>query len=584
MLLHTRKRALQSSGSSYVPSLASLLGYALEDIGVGFRAALESGGRDLELDYASGRQLSCQVGGLVLESLESHLRYMSSEVSFNTYTVRSHTCGELRSHHIGEKAKLCGWLAYRRLDRFLILRDAYGLVQARIPDTRKDLQELAAGTSYESVLAVEGTVESRGENSNPQMPTGAVEVETPTLFRATPGGASEFIVPAPKPNNGLFYTLPQSPQQFKQLLMCAGLDRYYQIARCYRNETSKQDRQLEFTQVDIELSFTSQEYVMDLVENIILQSWPESLVSYRPTAPFKRITYAEAYDQYGVDKPDLRISWKIIDFPSKLPFMKLSYGDTARCFVAKACRKFITRKNKDEWKRLIEMNRLAQRFTVMLLNDVGKWSSESQLQQFLEKIGIDENDAIVVAWGNHDGVQWTLGQLIRLVAEASTLRSIERFDFVWITEFPLFLYNDEEKRYESAHHPFTAPVTSHESLLYDKEQISNIKAQHYDLVLNGVELGGGSIRVHDSEMQHHILRNILRISTKEMEHLLQALSFGAPPHGGFALGLDRYIALLAGLGNPNKPIRDVIAFPKTKEGKDIMCGSPTAVPDEELER
>ncbi|KHN88801.1 Aspartate--tRNA ligase, mitochondrial [Toxocara canis] len=667
------------------------------------------------------------------------LRAIYATNATNDYTLRTHTCGELRIQHKDKSATIYGWLAFKRMDRFLVLRDAYGSVQVRIPDSRTDLIKAAAAANYESVLKVTGVIADRGTNRNPSMKTGDVEVvaeelqvvnnspsqlpyssrsqsestektrlryryldlrtdrmqralrlrsevthlmrrflneeakfvevETPTLFRRTPGGANEFIVPAPKPNLGKFYSLPQSPQQFKQLLMCGGLDRYFQIARCYRDEGSKLDRQPEFTQVDVELSFTTQSGVMQLIEDLIVYSWPNTLENLKPTKPFKRITFAEAYRLYGIDKPDLRVPWIIADCSDQLaflnssecsdfavrifvakgvakkitranraewkrlvrlnaraqenlkptkPFKRITFAEAyrlygidkpdlrvpwiiadcsdqlaflnssecsdfaVRIFVAKGVAKKITRANRAEWKRLVRLNARAQRFDIFTTSQK-HWFSEIPNAQLMQKYGITEEDAAVISWGTEKDVQWTLGQLRHLIADGTGLRSMRGFEFVWVTDFPLFVRNDDG-RLESAHHPFTASIPEHEHLIFRPEQLENITAQHYDLVLNGVELGGGSIRIHNAEMQRYVIEKILGESAENLNHLLEALSFGAPPHGGFAIGLDRYIALLLGNGDSSVGIREVIAFPKSKEGRDLMSDCPADPLDEQLDR
>ncbi|VDN07601.1 unnamed protein product [Thelazia callipaeda] len=539
--------------------------------------------------------------------------------SVNDFTLRTHTCGELRIGH--EKVTLYGWLQFNRVNRFLILRDAYGSVQTRIPDGRRDLIEKVKMINCESVLKIKGVVMDRGEQfRNPAMRTGDIEVlidqlelintfpavyplnevtsteetrlryryldlrtkrmqralrlrndvvygirkyltekakfievETPNLFRRTPSGAHEFIVPAPKPNQGKFYTLPQSPQQAKQLLMCAGVDRYFQIARCYRDEGAKSDRQPEFTQVDLELSFTDQDNVMKLIENIIVESWPKELSSshncllqddLKPSAPFKRMRHQKSERLYGTDKPDLRIPWTIEDCTNELKFLQ-KVGDSnfvVKIFVARNGASVANKKNLDEWTRILNNNTKSRVYYI-----------------------------IFFMWGDDAGVKWTLGQLRHLV------------EFVWITHFPLFVISSDG-RLRSAHHPFTAPVPDDLPLLYSPNKLLTITAQHYDLVMNGVELGGGSIRIHNGDIQRHVLSTILHESSNELEHMLKALSYGAPPHGGFALGLDRYIALLVGRGDSSLSIREVIAFPKSKEGKDLMTGSPVEPTTSELDR
>lgn len=624
-------------------------------------------------------------------------------LSTSAYTVRTHTCNELNISNKGrrnalyrtgsvsveqlcigmmflfadEKVSVMGWLSHKRMDRFFVLRDAYGSVQAKIPKDSK-LRSLLKETPYESVIRVDGVVVDRGDNQNQKMRTGEIEievekftilnravadipmlpdahstektrlkyryidlrsdklqralrlrsefvhnlrkflvekngfvdVETPTLFRRTPGGATEFVVPAPPPNHGLAYSLPQSPQQFKQLLMVGGIDRYFQvrnflrsysffsfqIARCYRDEGSKGDRQPEFTQVDVEMSFTTQEGVMQLIEDMILAAWPESLNHIKPTSPFPRIPYSEAMRLYGIDKPDMRVSWKIEDVEGKIFESLLKEGDEARVIICRgAAKTSISNGTRTEWKRLIEMNENGRNFAVCQPSAKKNWFKTIENRQIIEKFGLTKEDVLLVCWGESEGVYWTLGSVERIsisqfknsgqlrnyVAEVCGLRSKNEVTAHWVVDFPLF--SIEEGKLMSTHHPFTAPVDADKGLLYQKDQLLQITGQHYDLVINGVEMGGGSMRIENSDVQRHVL-DILGEPMEEMNHLLNALAHGAPPHGGFALGLDRFVALLTSEGNPMTPVRDVIAFPKTKNGKDLMSDAPAPVSKEQLSR
>uniref|UniRef100_A0A8R1HXH3 AA_TRNA_LIGASE_II domain-containing protein n=2 Tax=Caenorhabditis japonica TaxID=281687 RepID=A0A8R1HXH3_CAEJA len=576
-------------------------------------------------------------------------------LSTSLYTVRTHTCDELNISHESKKVSVMGWLSHKRMDRFFVLRDAYGSVQAKIANNAK-LQSLLKETPYESVLRVDGIVVGRGENRNKDMKTGEIEieveeltvlnraaanmpmlpdakasektrlkyryidlrseklqralrlrsefvhnirkflveksgfvdVETPTLFRRTPGGAAEFVVPAPPPNRGLAYSLPQSPQQFKQLLMVGGIDRYFQIARCYRDEGSKGDRQPEFTQVDVEMSFTTQEGVMQLIEHMILSAWPESLAHIKPKSPFPRIPYSEAMRLYGVDKPDMRVPWQIEDVQGNIfDFLKKeddkSENWQARVLVCRgAAGNGLSNSTRNEWKRLIQMNENGQNFAIC--QPLKKnWFKSIDNQKIIDKFDLKKDDVLVVCWGESEGVYWTLGQLRNYVAEAAGLRSKNTVTAHWVVDFPLFSF--EEGQLVSTHHPFTAPLQKDAHLLYEKDpkKLLQITGQHYDLVINGVEMGGGSIRIENSETQRHVLE-VLGEPMEEMQHLLNALSHGAPPHGGFALGLDRFVALLSSEGDPLTPVRDVIAFPKTKNGKDLMSDAPTTLSEKQLER
>uniref|UniRef100_A0A1I7TX28 AA_TRNA_LIGASE_II domain-containing protein n=1 Tax=Caenorhabditis tropicalis TaxID=1561998 RepID=A0A1I7TX28_9PELO len=285
----------------------------------------------------------------------------------------------------------------------------------------------------------------------------------------------------------------------------------FQIARCYRDERSKGDRQPEFTQVDVEMSFTTQEGVMQLIEDMIIAAWPESLNHIKPKSPFPRISYSEAVKLYGTDKPDMRIPWKI-----------------------------------EEVKRNFTICNPSQK----------NWLKSVENQKIIDELGLTEEDVLVVCWGESDGVNWTLGQLRNYVAEFCGLRSKSTVAAHWVVDFPLFSFEDGQL--VSTHHPFTAPIESDKDALYDEniQKLLQIKGQHYDLVINGVEMGGGSIRIENSEMQRHVL-DILKEPIYEMQHLLRALSHGAPPHGGFALGLDRFVAMLSADGNPLTPVRDL---------------------------
>ncbi|CAB04081.2 Aminoacyl-transfer RNA synthetases class-II family profile domain-containing protein [Caenorhabditis elegans] len=567
-------------------------------------------------------------------------------LSTSSYTVRTHICDELSTSNKNEKVSVMGWLSHKRMDRFFVLRDAYGSVQAKISASSK-LQSLLKDIPYESVVRVDGIVVDRGDNRNSKMKTGDIEidveeltvlnkatsnipmlpdananertrlkyryidlrsdklqkslrlrsefvhnvrrflveksgfvdVETPTLFRRTPGGAAEFVVPAPSPNQGLAYSLPQSPQQFKQLLMVGAIDRYFQIARCYRDEGSKGDRQPEFTQVDVEMSFTTQNGVMQLIEDMIISAWPESLNHIKPKSPFPRIPYSDAMRLYGIDKPDMRIPWQIDDVDNDIfEFLQKDIDDDtwrSRILVCRGAGKTtISNSMKNEWKRLIQMNENGKNFAICHPSQK-RWFKPFDNQKLIDQFGLIDEDVLIVCWGNSEGVYWTL--------EVCGLRSKSNVTAHWIVDFPLFSF--EEGQLVSTHHPFTAPLEKDIDILYsnDIDKLLQITGQHYDLVINGVEMGGGSIRIENSEIQRHVLK-VLGEPTDEMEHLLNALSHGAPPHGGFALGLDRFVAMLTSDGNPLTPVRDVIAFPKTKNGKDLMSDAPATLSQKQLER
>ncbi|XP_025113253.1 aspartate--tRNA ligase, mitochondrial-like isoform X2 [Pomacea canaliculata] len=411
-----------------------------------------------------------------------------------------------------------------------------------------------------------------------------VEVETPTLFRRTPGGAKEFLVPTRDP--GKFYTLPQSPQQFKQLLMVGAIDRYFQIARCYRDEGAKPDRQPEFTQVDIEMSFVTQEGIISLIEGLLSSSWPEEKLTFQ--VPFPRMTYHQAMSLYGTDKPDTRLSWTIKDvkeiFSEEIPPAPVIQG----LRIPKGG-KYISSKEVDDIvkfsKQGFSANLLATK--VKALTSTSKLFSKHLFEKHHKKLvamlELEEEDILFLSFGNQYEPHMALGKVRlkcadKMEEKGVTLRNKEKMHFLWIQDFPLFLpREDGSEGLESAHHPFTAPHPEDQALLYTCPH--KARSQHYDLVLNGQEIGGGSIRIHSAQLQRYVLNNILKEDSTQLEHLLTALDSGCPPHGGIALGLDRLMAIVC----QTESIRDVIAFPKSHEGRDLMSGAPTYVSQDELD-
>ncbi|TRY89801.1 hypothetical protein DNTS_001861 [Danionella cerebrum] len=421
---------------------------------------------------------------------------------------------------------------------------------------------------------------------------GFVDVETPTLFKRTPGGAKEFVVPSGDP--GKFYSLPQSPQQFKQLLMVAGIDRYFQLARCYRDEGSKPDRQPEFTQVDIEMSFVDQAGVMRLIEGLVQYSWPKD--KGQINVPFPTMTYEQAVKDYGVDKPDTRFGMKLIDLTTafqgtQIEFIREALVEPGGCIQAIRVPEGTKHlKAKDmEYLKTWAKTQYGQEVSVIhvradgsLKSPFSRLLSDVAKEQLLQMAQASAGDLIFIIAGPQEIVRPLLGKLRLQCAEllercGVLVRDPSLFHFLWVLDFPLFLpKEDAPEKLESAHHPFTAPVPEDSALLYTHPH--KVRGQHYDLVLNGCEIGGGSIRIHNASQQLYILDTILKENPSLLSHLLEALDSGAPPHGGIALGLDRLLSIIVGAPS----IRDVIAFPKSFRGHDLMSCAPDFVSEEDL--
>jgi aspartyl-tRNA synthetase len=417
---------------------------------------------------------------------------------------------------------------------------------------------------------------------------GFLEVETPYLTRSTPEGARDFLV-STHLRPGEFYALPQSPQLFKQLLMVAGVERYYQIVRCFRDEALRADRQPEFTQLDIELSFLDEEDIYQLGEELMAAVLREVLGVELPV-PFPRLTFAEAMRRFGTDKPDLRYGMELTDLDRV--FAAGQVGVFTRALEAGGSVLAITlpqgadltRRELDElteWARTRGAKGLAWVAVEErgLRSPLDKFFSDGERAELRRATGARPGDLILIAADRTRVAQTVLGELRTRLAAERGLIPPDRWEFVWITEFPMFEWNEAEQRWDPAHHPFTAPSPEWEEKFADAKEEATARA--YDLVLNGYELGSGSIRIHQAELQRRVFE-VLNITPAEAEEkfgfLLRGLSFGAPPHGGFAFGLDRLYMLLAG----ERSIRDVIAFPKTQSGSDPLTGAPTKVPAEQL--
>ena len=410
---------------------------------------------------------------------------------------------------------------------------------------------------------------------------GFYEIETPILTKSTPEGARDFLVPS-RVHPGEFYALPQSPQIFKQILMIAGFDRYVQIARCFRDEALRSDRQLEFTQVDLEMSFATPPMVFEIVEGALAACFNEIGVDI--PRPFKRMPYAEAIAKYGNDKPDLRFGLEIQDFGplfTESPFgifkEAVAHGGTVRGFVIPGAAKF-SRREVDELveqaKQLGAAGLIYARYTAEGVQASAKAMGDEGTRKVLAASGASKDDLLVLASGAPDAASKVLGQLRLQVAKKQNLIPEGKWELTWVTDFPLFDWNADEKRWDSVNHPFTAPREEDRHLM--KSDPGKVLATAYDVILNGWELGGGSIRIHDRETQAEVFR-LLGLSDEDAKNrfgfFLESLEYGTPPHGGLALGLDRICALLSG----ETSIREVIPFPKTTQAVDLMCDAPSTV-------
>jgi len=420
---------------------------------------------------------------------------------------------------------------------------------------------------------------------------GFIEIETPFLTKSTPEGARDFLVPS-RLNHGNFYALPQSPQLFKQILMVAGFDKYFQVVKCFRDEDLRADRQPEFTQVDLEMSFVEEDDVMSVTENLIALVFKEAL-GRDITLPFPRLAYDEAMLRYGSDKPDTRFGMEISDLTTELSAcgFKVFAETIKKGGVVRA----ITVPGGAEFSRsdIDELTKFAGEFGARGLawmkitsagpeSNIVKFFSPENLEAIQKKLGSKAGDIILFVADEPQVSATVLGALRIKLGKQLNLVDKEKFNFLWVVDFPMFEWDKEEKRWNAVHHPFTAPKADEAGQLDgDSSKLGGLKARAYDVVLNGTELGGGSIRIHKEDMQEKIF-SLLNIKADEARErfgfLLDALKFGAPPHGGLALGFDRMCALLIG----EESIREVIAFPKTQKAACPMSGAPATVSEKQL--
>ncbi|WP_421920675.1 aspartate--tRNA ligase [Marinifilum sp.] len=414
-----------------------------------------------------------------------------------------------------------------------------------------------------------------------------IETETPVLIKSTPEGARDFIVPS-RMNPGEFYALPQSPQVFKQLLMISGFDRYYQIVKCFRDEDLRADRQPEFTQIDCEMAFVEQDDILDTFEGLTKHLF-KKLRNVNIDYDFPRMDYAEAMECYGSDKPDIRFDMKFIDLSVIAKGNDFKVFDEAEyigAICAEGCAKY-TRKQLDQLTDFVKRPQIGAKGLVYVKynedgsfkSSVDKFYSAEDLQKWAEACNAKPGDLILILVGDKSAV---LSQLCELRLEMGTqlgLRDSNVFKPLWVVDFPLLEWDEDSKRFHAMHHPFTSPKQKDFHLL--ETDPGKVRANAYDLVINGVEIGGGSIRIHDTELQAQMFKH-LGFTDEEAKaqfgFLMDAFQYGAPPHGGIAFGFDRLASLFAGI----ESIRDVIAFPKNNSGRDVMIDSPSAIADEQM--
>ena len=413
-----------------------------------------------------------------------------------------------------------------------------------------------------------------------------IEVETPVLIKSTPEGARDFVVPS-RMNPGEFYALPQSPQTFKQLLMVSGFDRYFQIVKCFRDEDLRADRQPEFTQIDCEMAFIEQEDILNVFEGLIRTLFKN--VKGVDLAEVPRMQYADAMRLYGSDKPDTRFDMKFVELNEIVKGKDFPVFDQAELVIginAKACAEY-TRKQLDELTDFIKRPQIGATGLIYmrhgadgsLKSSVDKFYNEDDLKKWSEAFNSEPGDLILIMAGQTDKVRKQLNELRLEMGNRLGLRDKDKFAPLWVLDFPLLEWDEESGRYHAMHHPFTSPKPEDISMLDTNP--GQVRANAYDMVVNGTEIGGGSIRIHDRELQSLMFKHLgfsVEDAQKQFGFLLDAFEYGAPPHGGIAFGFDRLVSIFAGLDS----IRDVIAFPKNSSGRDVMIDSPSTIADEQL--
>ena len=459
------------------------------------------------------------------------------------------------------------------------LRLTYRYLDLRRPKMRKNLQ-----VRHRAAKSVRDYFDAQG----------FYEIETPALFKSTPEGAREYLVPS-RIHAGQFYALSQSPQQFKQILMVAGVEKYFQIARCFRDEDLRADRQMEFTQIDVEVSFIDREGIYTLFEGMLKKVWKDVLNQDLPT-PFPRLAYKDAMNRYGVDKPDTRFGLELVDFSDtfkssgfKVFSSTVAAGGSVKAFNAKG----LANITQGEIGALEEIAKsLGAKGLAFIKVEGGEWKSpivkffsDAEKAELTKRLALEDGDLVFFAAAPWERACAILGRTRLEAAQLLVKRGkltirADQWNFLWVVDFPLMSYDEERGGYAATHHPFTSPVPEDVALLDSDPKA--VRGQHYDCVLNGMELGGGSIRIHQPALQKKVFEDVLKIPADVVEnrfgYMLKAFTYGAPPHGGIAFGLDRMVALLCGTTS----IRDVIAFPKTQKAQDLMTQSPTPVTEKQL--
>ena len=576
--------------------------------------------------------------------------------------TRTKMCGEFRAEDIGATVTAFGWVAkYRNLGSLLFadLRDRTGIIQLAFDESEHpDVFSEARAIRNEYVLAVTGTVRSRGGNVNKNIATGEIEIlvtelrilneaevtpfvisddvtandalrlkyryldlrrpvlqkniimrskitnsareyfaqsgfleiETPYLGKSTPEGARDYLVPS-RVHPGEFYALPQSPQLFKQLLMVSGFDKYYQIARCFRDEDLRANRQPEFTQIDIEMSFVDrEETVMAMAEGLIKKIFKDCIDLDLPET-FRRMPYHEAMSRYGSDKPDTRFGLELTDVTDVLGGCEFSVingavsaGGAVMAINAKGFAKNMSRKDIDATVEKVKTFGAKGLLWIALREDATsssflKFLKEDEINALYAKVGAETGDVIFLVADKKTVVYKALGELRLYLGDKYNLYDKCTYDVLWVTEFPMFEYSEEEGRYMAAHHPFTSPYA--EDMAFADERPGDVRSRAYDLVINGQEAGGGSIRIYDGALQERMF-GLLGFTEERIREqfgwFVDAFRYGAPPHGGLAFGLDRLVMLLTGTDN----IKDVIAFPKVQNASCLMSEAPSPVSDKQL--